>query len=299
MANNGKILEQLVAKIQDMIKENPMASVRNNVRLKDVQGMYREFDVIVETINQGLPTIIAFECKDYSTSKSKTKVDVKVIDGFVGKCTNFPQISKKVIVSTTGFSDKARRTALQHDVILLHLDEVSLDSVEASNMILHRWDTRIVTKWTFIFDDISVYCGYDNLHVYRYADNTIVDVLGGVEHFLSSDYFIKERFEKYVENGRTSYNFMLTLPIDKELYLLDKKNIKHPINEIWIPIKIGCISSDGRLDNAAIMAQGTCNIRTETYEFDSSNVKVKLITANDKQKILFEQDNLLKEPILI
>ena len=136
MKNNGKALEQLVAKIQEVIKENDSTTIEVEVRLKDKNNLLREFDVLVKTTNQGLSTIIAFECKDYSTSKKKPPVDVKIVDGFIGKCADIPEITQKVIVSTTGFSNSAKTKAKQHGIILLSIEEITSDKfLSITNMI--------------------------------------------------------------------------------------------------------------------------------------------------------------------
>ena len=126
MAKKGKALEQLVAKIQEILKDREDTSIECNVRLRDRDNVLREFDVLVRTTNQSMPSVIAFECKDFSTSKSKPSVDVKVVDGFNAKCLEFPEIKHKIIVSTTGFSDNAKIKAKSFGIDLIPIEDVAL-----------------------------------------------------------------------------------------------------------------------------------------------------------------------------
>ena len=58
MAKKGKALEQLVAKIQEILKDREDTSIESNVRLRDRDNVLREFDVLVRTTNQFIPSII-------------------------------------------------------------------------------------------------------------------------------------------------------------------------------------------------------------------------------------------------
>ena len=88
----GKALEQLVGYIQEFVSDTPSTSVYVGKRINDNNGIPREIDVLVETIVQGISIYMAFECKDYSTSLKKPKVDVQVVDAFIGKCKDIPLI---------------------------------------------------------------------------------------------------------------------------------------------------------------------------------------------------------------
>ena len=66
MAKKGAALEQLVALIQETLKDRPDATIQTNVKVVDNTGIPREIDVLVYTNVQELPLGIAIECKDYS-----------------------------------------------------------------------------------------------------------------------------------------------------------------------------------------------------------------------------------------
>ena len=120
----GKTLEQLVKAIQETVKDSPNTKVYVRKKIKNIMGRNREFDVIVETIVNQFPIMIAFECKDYSSPVSMEK-----IDAFNTKCMYVPQINKKIMVSTTGYQSGAVEMAGSLGIDLRTLDTVSIEEI--------------------------------------------------------------------------------------------------------------------------------------------------------------------------
>lgn len=119
MAKKGKALEQLVKSIEEQIKGNPSLRVRSNVKIENSNGIPREFDVVVDQPSTDSSDIIVFECKDH-----KAAVDIKYVDSFYGKCSNVSNIARKILVSTSGFSENATIEAKSKGIELLKISDI-------------------------------------------------------------------------------------------------------------------------------------------------------------------------------
>jgi len=79
----------------------------------------------VESEVNGFKIKIAIECKEH-----KRKVGSSLVEAFHGKCLRIPDINKKVLVSSNGFTRGAIETAEDFDVELFTLAELSVDSIK-------------------------------------------------------------------------------------------------------------------------------------------------------------------------
>jgi hypothetical protein len=88
--------------------------------LDDVAGKKRDVDVTVTVQDeiQGDWAFKAFEVKD-----EKSPLDVTAIEQLCGKLNDMSSITHRAIVSSSGFSDSARRKAKHHGVDLYTLEE--------------------------------------------------------------------------------------------------------------------------------------------------------------------------------
>lgn len=141
----GRSLEQLVAAVQATIAPNEQVQIFKNHKVKNKNNLDREFDVWVETIVQKTKICIAIECKDYTS-----KVPVEKVEAFNTKCSDVPQINKKIMVSQKGFQSGARVTAAKHGIELYNLDDLPLESIlgkySVSNLLI-----RITPMNMFLF----------------------------------------------------------------------------------------------------------------------------------------------------
>lgn len=297
MKNNGKALEQLVAKIQEVIKENDSTTIGVEVRLKDKNKLLREFDVLVKTTNQGLSTIIAFECKDYSTSKKKPPVDVKIVDGFIGKCADIPEITQKVIVSTTGFSNSAKTKAKQHGIILLSIEEIASDKfLSITNMI----GLKNVSK----FANVCV-CEFGNgqelkcdavPYIWDSVTEEQIDIISIRNKMYHNADTQQEHIKLFVNNNYKPLYADVELASNGRWIVIDDKGIKYPLQKIHFLIKINFEIVRGELERVQSMQQGMIDVNTATYGFDNTNVKLKYIEANNNNQFFFDKDNVLIRP---
>ena len=124
MSKTGKSLEQLVKAIQITLKDCPNTSIESNVKMNDNSGVTREIDVLVTTSVQSnsINYKIAFECKEY-----KSKVTVSIVEAFISKCMDIPEINKGIMVSSNGFTDGAIKKAKKHGILLCGLNQIDID----------------------------------------------------------------------------------------------------------------------------------------------------------------------------
>ena len=148
MAKKGHYLEQLVKAMTSTLNNRNDLKIRTNVRIPNSNGIKREFDVVIEDQSHRL---IVFECKDYSTSKNKTRLDIKQVDALYGKCSNIPGIIRKILVSTTGFSSQTRIEASSKGIELYSIDEVPIESIANSLNTSFMHINYTIEKSVYVF----------------------------------------------------------------------------------------------------------------------------------------------------
>ena len=151
MKNNGKHLEYLIEKIQTMINNDPDVRIRINMKIKDGNGINREFDVVVEYQRHGASRFTVFECKDFSISMNNTKVDIKIVDSFIGKYLDLPQVNNKVIVFSTGYTNCAVKKANKHEITLQSLTPLSqVHAIADTKIIMRHGKTSLMGKIRYL-----------------------------------------------------------------------------------------------------------------------------------------------------
>ena len=107
----GKLLEQIIKAIQEMVNDSKYTKVSSNALLKDKNGIMREIDVLVVCEQQHVKTSTALECKEY-----KRKVGITVVDALIGKYIDLPTINNKILIARNGFSEPAKEKAKANGV---------------------------------------------------------------------------------------------------------------------------------------------------------------------------------------
>lgn len=296
MANNGKALEQLVAKIQEIIKDRECTSVEVNTRLKDRDDILREFDVVVRTTNQGLPSVIVFECKDYSTSQRKTAVDIKVIDSFVSKCNDVPEITQRIIVSTTGFSNNAKTKAHKNGIILLSMEEVSLDSIlQNINPTLLKNISQIGKVLIYVYGDNQTIVSEDVLSLWDTTSDYKVDFCALFKQQYVKGNLLQEYAKLFIDNGYKPLNRLIELSSKGKLVLKDNNGQSYPLHHIYIPITINFTEAEGQAERIQRLKQGNIEVTATTFSFSNSDIKLDCIDVDNNQHLCFEKDGRLKD----
>jgi hypothetical protein len=120
----GKKIETLVALIQDTLKESDNTVIYSNLKIPNISGQKREFDVLIESTINSFKIKIAIECKDY-----KRKVGAEKIEAFNSKCQRIPEINKKIFVSTNGYQKDAVNAANDFGIELYDFKKISPNTI--------------------------------------------------------------------------------------------------------------------------------------------------------------------------
>lgn len=232
----GKALEHLEAVIQEYLKKYPDAKITRNARLTNRFGDKREIDVFVEANFNGEDIGIAFECKDY-----KRPLTAPTIEAFVTKINDIPQVTKGVIVTTSGYSESAQKTAIVHKVGLYLIDEIPLD--------------QIIPDYRFYGAKVLAEPLFEQLNVHYFADTDDLsfDELPKMG-YLESDKELDVRIEifkaiynmrtlcnltaKFMELRKRAYVTKLKISPNCKLYIEDVHGMKYLINYFEVPVKV-------------------------------------------------------------
>lgn len=127
MKNNGRIFEQLVAMIQESLKDSPQTQVFHNCYIEDItpSKKKRQFDIIIKSKINGFENVIAIECKDYSSP-----VTLEKIEAFNSKCTTIANINKKILISAQGFQSGAIENAIFFNIELFQLSKINISLIK-------------------------------------------------------------------------------------------------------------------------------------------------------------------------
>lgn len=153
MEKKGESLENIIALIQETLKDSPNTRVFKNYKIENTSGRDREIDVLIEANINGFDLKIAIECKDY-----KNRVSVEKIEAFEGKCNRIKSINKKVFVSSNGFQADAMNAAKEFGIELQVAEKLNSDAIlnwfpitNIAFKILNGGNSVLITN----LDDIS------------------------------------------------------------------------------------------------------------------------------------------------
>lgn len=117
--NDGKEYEEFVRSIQQyMIDAEGLPGLTNIVverdkKIKDRNGILRQFDVYWEFKMGGILYRSVIECKDYASA-----VTIDKIDALIGKASDIPGL-RLIYATKTGYQSGAKTKAEQHKIDLL------------------------------------------------------------------------------------------------------------------------------------------------------------------------------------
>ena len=232
MAKKGAALEQLVALVQDTLKDRQEDSVKTNEKIVDISGIVREADVLVSTKELEKIHQIAFECKDYS----KKRVDIQVVDAVIGKYKYLPQIHRKVLVSATGFTDNAIKRANDEDIAWSYLEELPLDTsfsgIEVFNPMLKYYFCKmpiVIPKIDEVDLECDAYCDW-----YLGSDKYGFDFWKEAEQQFE-EYPREPLVERFIKNGREPFWVSLDYSVDADdLYLRNEEGKRISIEKVRV-----------------------------------------------------------------
>lgn len=121
--NTGKAYEDFVGTIQQsLINAEKISHLKNiqvevNKKIKDRNGIVRQFDVYWEFVLGGYEYKSVIECKDYTST-----ITIDKIDALVGKTADIPGL-KLIYATKTGYQSGTKIKAEQHKIDLLIVRE--------------------------------------------------------------------------------------------------------------------------------------------------------------------------------
>ena len=288
MANKWRALELLVAAIQDTIKERVDTIVESDVQLMDANGIERQIDVLVKTKVQGMPFQIAFECKDY-----KKAVDVQVIDALIGKCRDLPNINKKVVVSSKGFTKNARLKAKKNGVELKTLEDVSLDELLWEGYVVHHYphyslrsDIYLKLKSVSVEQRMSI-----SLSKFQGTEGSKNELLSTIKNIFHDNLSTLEEiglYEEYTRNGNTPLLKQCIYNHPYSLYLKDVYDNEYIIEEMSFCVEIVFRKRD------VLLNKQRCIEKEKLYigEFNIENENNQIVVIENDEKIgCYEKNN--------
>lgn len=292
MAKSGKSLEQLVWAIQDTVSNCPNISVHTNVRFKDVNGIDREIDVLVENRNISPTFRVAFECKDYNK-----KVDVQIVDAVVGKFMDIPDIHDRVIVSSLGYTKSAEIKAASHNVQLFTLSKIPLDKILLpSTPILSDTMKTVPIDVSFILVDASVPQESTLIHI----SETIEDVNKYMKLFYANpprydEIKLMELGERFAQNDLNPIQDDLVMEVTPPLMTRLRDGSYRYIQAIVYHVEVSINQKVGKLVEQRIMNKEKPEIVTAEYAIDD---KCSMVTvrANDKMSTYIKTEDMGMTP---
>lgn len=295
--NDGKALERLVAMIQEHLKNLPEVTVTQNAILQNRSGNKREVDVFVKANVNGEEIGIAFECKDY-----KKNVNIQIIDSFVTKCSELPQVNKGIIVTTSGFTVGAQREAAAHNIGLYLIDDLPLSEI-LSEYNLYAARVKVTTqKISFhsnaIVDDIPS----GTIFLIRCLDdNKTVDVLNSIINTIyNTDLYLKLA-ATFMASGKTGYQTTLRFSPNRRIYM-DVSGEKYEIEYMDVVVTV-----DVNMDQCRISSQKKyANLNDKNpvliSEYANSMIDTSFVlieSNNDKKSFFFKNQNNYCHPDIV
>jgi hypothetical protein len=123
MAKSGCEYENFVARVQKAIFDSENFTKQKNIallqnkKIKDKNGVEREFDLYWEYELGGFTYKTIIECKDYNS-----KISIEKIDALLGKLHDFPDL-RGIFATKMGYQSGARKKAQENNIDLLIVRE--------------------------------------------------------------------------------------------------------------------------------------------------------------------------------
>lgn len=301
MAKKGALLEQLVALVQETLKDRSDTVIQTNAKLSDEKNIIREIDVLVSTKVQEMPYQISFECKNYS----KKAVDIQVIDALIGKYKHLPQIHRIVIVSTTGFTAKAIERAKQEGILHCSIDNVPLDEIFDSTKIYRAIpDFKLGERITIFYESYNEPVGeenFDSCDCHLTSDDSPIDFRLETIKKLAELKTKMKLAKKFMENGQKPIVGFYDFKFNSSVYIKSRDGRKFNVSEAQMPFFVNFIINDGKIVKQQKLIQGQDVYITENqFENNSEPLSAVVVESGKKHKVVFKYgDTLIESSIRI
>ena len=296
----GKALENLVAVIQEHLKNYPDAKITQNARLLNRFGKKRQIDVFVQTKLNGEDIGIAFECKD-----EKRPITAPTIEKFVTNISNIPEVTKGVFVTTSGYTEGAREIANAYKIGMYMIDDLPLEEIIPSHS-LH--------SVRFFFDPIlkalQIHTVNDVTNVtftsdakFKYEDtNEEVNLSLEIYGALNETKLLCELSAKYMEVGKKALTMVAKITPSRQVYINDINGTKYAIDYFRIPILIDCQLEECKISSHKKYAPLTDNFAVSIAEYGSNmndNTWVVVESAEDKKSCFIKNGDSYYKPDIV
>lgn len=288
MNKRGKSFEQLVAAIQDTVKNCPFTIVQTNVKIKDTNDVYREIDVLVRDRSCTPNRLIAFECKEYSEP-----VGIKLIDEIIGKFIDLPTIDKKILVTSTGYTTGAKKKATNNGIDLFLIKNIPLDAILLTGQPCLGNLKITITDINF---DLYPSTQYSKSVLNIDETNEDKQTLYKIFHCYFDEMGYDE-YEKlaliYCENKSQPFDRMYHIEIEEpSSFIKDTKGNTYAISTVRFTVIIDFVIIEGNLEKMQIMPQADGDIIAAKYHItdDYSMLRVK---TDKKDEYYLEDANLI------
>lgn len=124
--SKGKIVEQVVAIIENTLQGNEQIRISHDVNLEDNLGNSRQIDVLIEyDLNDRARFKTIIECKQ----KGRDGVEINQMNAFKGLIDSLKDVDRGIFVSTNGFQKGAVSVAEANNIELYTLKELTSEEV--------------------------------------------------------------------------------------------------------------------------------------------------------------------------
>jgi len=277
----GVFFEQLVTYIQVHHKDSPNTIIMPNAIIEDCIGIKREIDVLVTSFAYSSKKMIAYECKDHHRP-----VGIEVVDAFVGKCSEIPQITDKILVSSSGFTNQARISAMHRGVHLASIKNIKSENVFINlDVFTPKVSYKLIgLDWDVVFkNDISGAIIKQPATLKNFIDDKKINLDKRLYHIIYKTNLLSKLCSEFINNEKKPFDTIIPLPTRNRIYLEDIYGNKQAIRFLNIPVQI----------NIDLNTMDICF--QKQYSCDYANTLTTITGYKDKkanrQMVAFETDN--------
>ncbi len=289
--NNGKPLEKVVRLIHETLKDKPNTSIHSNLKIENVGGRKREFDIFIETSINDIKIRVAIECKAY-----KTPVSVEKIEAFKSKCDRVPTINKKVFVSQSGYQADSINAAKEFGIDLYDLKNIGHEEILKWFPISQLGLRFEIKKFNFVIgtneDDLKKLNSERFTEFYFHQEDKSIEGIKFINDIVfenRDEFWGINIFEFFKKGGSAGIGQTTLLPLHIGLhkaYILTQDGVKYPIVGIEAEIESWFIEKPPEVSKSQ-----TYNINNEiqagrlSIDSKEKDEQTDIIITKDKFKI--------------
>lgn len=296
----GKALENLVAVIQEHLKNCSDAKITQNARLQNRFGKKRQIDVFVQAKLNGENIGIAFECKD-----QKRPITAPAIEAFVTNISNIPEITKGVFVTTSGYTEGACEIAKAYKIGLYMIDDLPLEEIiprHSLQSVRFFFDPKLNALQIHTIDDVTnVKLARNAMFKYEDTDedvNLLLEIYGA----LNETKLLCELTAKYMEVGKKTLLLVAKITPSRQIYINDINGTKFKIDYLRIPIMIDCELEECKMSSHKKYTPLTDNLMVSVAEYGSSmndNAWVVVDSGEGKTSCFIKNNDCYYKPDIV